>query len=250
MPSDHVISPPVVFRAAATAAANFVAQKPTASVLFGVRPSYPATGFGYIERGAAGGEYAPGAFHVQSFREKPSRDVAQQFLDAGRYYWNCGIFVWNVTRLRELLAKFQPEIDARLTRLSAAIGTSKWDKTLSEEFPTMPSVSIDHGVLEQADDIYVWEAPFAWDDVGSWHALSRVIDPDADGNTVDGLFCGLDTKKCIIRTTPGHLIATVGIEDCIVVHTPDATLIARKDDEGALRRLVARLEEQGHVRFL
>lgn len=250
MPSDHVIRTDEVFRNVVKAAADFIAHKPAASVLFGVPPSYPATGFGYIERGAALDDKTAGAFHVQSFREKPSREVAQEFVAAGRYYWNCGIFLWRAERIRQWLAAFQPEIHSRLEKLAVAVGTPTWELMLRVEFPSMPSISIDHGVLEKAEDIFVWEAPFAWDDVGSWQALPRLLSTDTEENTVDGLFCGLETRGCIIRSTPDHLVATVGLEDCIVVHTHDATLIARKDDEQALRRLVALLEERGHVRFL
>ena len=115
----------------------------------------------------------------------------------------------------------------------------------------MKSISIDYAVLEQAGDVCVLEAPYDWDDVGSWQSLTRLLGIDQQGNTIEGPYCGIESNGCIIRSTEeNHLIATIGMEDCIIVHTPDATLVARKDDENAIRQLVALIEEQGYERFL
>jgi mannose-1-phosphate guanylyltransferase len=114
----------------------------------------------------------------------------------------------------------------------------------------MNSISIDYAVLERDENICVVPAPFEWDDVGSWHAIARLQAADADGNTIGGPHCGLDTRNCIVRTTEDHLVATLGLEDCIVVHTPDATLVARADDENAVKKLVELLKERGYERFL
>jgi mannose-1-phosphate guanylyltransferase len=114
----------------------------------------------------------------------------------------------------------------------------------------MRSISIDCAVLERAADVAVLEAPFEWDDVGSWLALPRLLGEDEAGNTSDGLFVGIDTHGCIVRSSRDHLVATIGLENCIVVHTPDATLVARKDDENAIKELVVRLHELGYDRFL
>lgn len=250
MPADHVIGPQETFAAAVTQATEIVEQQPETFVLFGVPPSYPSTGFGYIERGEPLGESGDGAYRVASFREKPDRETAEQYIAGGRFYWNCGIFVWRADCILAALAEYEPETHQRLIHLQTALDTDAWNKTLAEEFPEMKSISIDYAVLERAAGVAVLEAPFEWDDVGSWQALSRLLGTDAEGNTVDGPFCGIDTRGCIIRSTEEHLIATIGLEDCIVVHTPDATLVARKGDENAIRQLVARIEEQGNERFL
>jgi mannose-1-phosphate guanylyltransferase len=251
MPADHVISPDDVFQSAVERAARLVEQAPQSLVLFGVPPSSPATGFGYIERGAVLDESAAAAYRVETFREKPDETTAQQYVEAGRFYWNCGIFVWRAERILSALEEFEPEIYSRLLTLRDALEADRWDTALAEEFPPMKAISIDYAVLERAADVTVVEAPFDWDDVGSWPALERLIGPDDDRNTVDGLFVGVDTRGCIIRSTDdGHLIAVAGMEDCIVVHTPDATLVARKDDETAVRRLVKLIEERGYERFL
>ncbi|MGH7127078.1 MAG: sugar phosphate nucleotidyltransferase, partial [Planctomycetaceae bacterium] len=218
-----------------------------------VPPAYPATGFGYIERGEplAAPSESLNAFQVASFQEKPDPATAEQYVAAGRYYWNCGIFVWRARRVLEALAEFEPEIHERLVRLSKSIGTEHWPRSLAEEFPRMKGISIDYAVLERAGGVCVLEAPFEWDDVGSWQALPRLIGTDDAGNAVDARHAGLQTTGCIVRSTePEHLIATIGLEDLIVVHTPDATLIARRDDGESIKQLVARLQELGLERYL
>lgn len=255
-PADHLIRPTAEFKATVERGLRLLESDPQGSVLLGIPPTYPATGYGYIERGKAVPEQ-PGSFLVQSFREKPDRATAAEFLATGRYDWNAGIFLWRAENILRLLKEHQPEIHARLMRLREALGTSQWDAALSAEFGGMPSVSIDYGVLEpiaaangRSGHIYVVPATFNWDDVGSWQALPRVLGSDTDDNTVTGPHCGIETAGCIVRTTPDHLVATFGVSNLVVVHTPEATLIAPKDDENAIRQLVARLQESGYGRFL
>ena len=268
MPADHVIRPAEVFRQAAERAVAIVQEDAEALVLFGVPPTYAATGFGYIERGAelglrrasapatrvSAGAEAPGSpssFEVASFREKPERETAERYVASGCFYWNCGIFVWRVARILAALAEYEPEIHGRLMALRAALGRAEWDELLAAEFPQMKSISIDYAVLERAAGVAVLEAPFEWDDVGSWQALVRLLGHDADGNTIDGPFCGVDSQGCIIRSTDAnHLVAAAGVENLIIVHTPDATLVARRDDESGLRKLVEELAARGYERFL
>lgn len=248
LPADHVIQPVETFRLAVEQATTIVRNSPGTFVLFGVPPTYPATGFGYIERGAPRSE--PGAFQVAAFREKPTRPVAEEFLRGGRHYWNCGIFVWRAAAILEALQEFQPAIFEGLQRIVLHSQAKGWEHALEVEFPQMTSISIDHGVLEKARDVVVLEAPFAWDDVGSWLALQRLLGVDAQGNTVSGLHCGIETQGCVIRSSDEHLIATLGVEGLIVVHTPDATLVASKSNENSIRDLVAELERRGLMKYL
>lgn len=256
-PADHLIRPDAAFRATVEKGVALLERSPQASVLIGIPPTYPATAYGYIERGDSVESGAASAFQVKSFREKPTREVAAQFLDTGSYYWNAGIFLWRAAHILRLLAEYQPEIHARLTRLRTEWKTPRWDAAIAAEFPGMPSISIDYGVLEPGaarrdrdQPVFVVPASFEWDDVGSWQALPAVLGTDAQRNTVTGPQCGIDTDGCVIRTTPGHLVATIGISNLVVVHTPDATLIAPKDDDNAIRKLVALLEERGYGKFL
>jgi mannose-1-phosphate guanylyltransferase len=131
------------------------------------------------------------------------------------------------------------------------LGTKNWPEVLETEFPRMPSISIDYAVLEKAAGrVCVLEAPFEWDDVGSWQSLPRLFQTDRDGNTKDGVCCAEETTGCIIRTTDDHLVATIGVKDLIIVHTPTATLVADKRDEGALKTLIAEIEKQGLTKYL
>ena len=248
MPADHVISPAADFQAAARRAIALVEQNSTRLVLFGVPPDFPSTGYGYIERG----DELPGdaSFCVQSFREKPPLETAQQYVDSGDFYWNCGIFCWKASTIMERLQQFEPDMHERLQRLSSKIGTTEYAEALSKEFPQMNRIAIDHAVLERADQVCVIEAPFTWDDVGSWLSVPRLSGSDENGNALDGLVRALDTKNCIVRTSDQHLVATLGMEDCIIVHTDDATLVARRDDSERIKEILDLLNEQGDTRFV
>lgn len=249
MPADHVIEPASAFQAAIAAAAELVASSPGRIVTFGIRPSYPAESFGYIERGEpiAG---AAGAYRVARFREKPKGELARQFCESGRFYWNSGIFVWQARTILDALQRLQPALFAHLAAIDSAWDTPRRGEVFEREFAAIEGISIDYAVMEQATDVAVIEAPFSWDDVGSWQAMARQRGQDADGNTLVGKHVGINTRGSIVRTTADHLVATLGLVDCIVVHTPTATLVANKHDEEAVRELVKRLEELGWREYL
>jgi len=249
MPADHVISPSIDFQDAAQRAVGLVEEDPQRLVLFGVPPNFPSTGYGYIERGIGLTQHE-GSFAVESFREKPPQETAQEYLDSGNFYWNCGIFCWKASTILDQLREHEPDMHARLLKLAATIGTADYAKALDVEFPQMNSIAIDRAVLERATQVCVIEAPFTWDDVGSWLAVPRLSGTDEAGNTSDGLVRSVDTKNCIVRTTDDHLVATLGMEDCIIVHTPDATLVARRDDSERIKELLELLKEQGDTQFL
>ena len=244
-PADHVIQPVEKFQQAVNEAVKLIKSEPETLVLFGIEPTYPSTGFGYIQRGERVASQTTPMFHVKSFQEKPNLAVASQFMASGEYYWNCGIFVWRAQTILDALKEFTPDLYERLVRLRSAIGTDDWQKALETEFPQMPSISIDYAVLEKVTGrVTVLEAPFGWDDVGSWHALPRLLSTDSNGNTLDGLCCAVESQGCIVRSNAKHLIATFGLKDLIIVHTETATLVADKGDEGALKKLLAELEKQ------
>ncbi len=249
VPADHVISPPDAFAAAAIRAAAWVEVHPDQLLLFGVTPTGPATGFGYLQRGDLL-DQDQGVFRVQGFREKPDLATASRYLADGGYFWNCGIFVWKARAILEAIGKYRPDLGSRLDRLAAVAGTTEWQGVLDTEFAQMPSVSIDYAVLEQADDVVMLPATFEWDDVGSWPALSRLIAPDDAGNTVQALHCGVETQNCIIRGSADHLIATLGVSDLVIVQTPDITLVANRNDEAGVKALLAELERRGLTAYL
>lgn len=252
MPSDHVIVPADRFRAAIRQAAALVEEQPGRLVTFGIRPTYAAESFGYIQQGAAlpvaTGD-AP-AHAVARFREKPPRAVAEEYLAAGSYLWNGGIFVWKAATILAALRARQPECLARLEAIAAAWDTPDQEAVFAREFAAIKGISIDYAVLEHATDVVVIEAPFTWDDLGGWSAVARQRGVDAEGNTVVGRHLGIDSVRTIVHAAGDHLVVTMGLEDMLVVHTPDATLVADRAHEEAVRRVVTELERRGWQEYL
>ncbi len=250
LPADHVIQTDESFAAAARRAVDVVEEDASRLVLFGVIPTFPATGYGYIERSEALSNAMPRLYQVNAFREKPHRELAEEYLRAGRYFWNCGIFCWKAQTIVDLLAQYEPELHAGLIRISKGIRENRTQQVMAEEFPALKSISIDYAVLERAQNVVVIEAPFQWDDVGSWLSLPRLNGCDANGNTIDGPFCGVDTQGCIVRTTDDHLIATLGLRNLIVIHTGDTTLVADAAQAERIKEIIGQLEKQGRQSYL
>lgn len=251
MPSDHVIEPKGEFHRAVRAGVELIERDPEKIVTFGIRPSYPAESFGYIQRGNPIPS-APGisAFDVERFREKPDRATAEEYLRAGSFYWNSGIFLWKAQTILDALARFEPEIFQAIDRIAASIGTPNFQRSFLEHFEPIKGKSIDFAVMERYANVAVVEAPFSWDDVGSWQAMARLLQPDEFGNAVEGPYLGIESRDMIIRTDEDHLIVTIGMTDTIVVYTPDATLVAPKAEEERVREVVKQLTELGYQQYL
>jgi mannose-1-phosphate guanylyltransferase len=250
-PADHVIEPVGEFRRAAQAAAAMARERPRALVTFGIPPSFPSTGYGYVRRGApAAQRQGVDVFAVQAFTEKPDAETAERFVASGEYYWNSGIFVWRAAAVLAELRRQQPTLHAAVGRIAEAWGSPRQDEVLRREYEGLRRVSIDYAVMEHAEEVLVVQAPYQWDDVGSWLALERMQPQDADGNTVLGLHAGLKTRRCIVVGGPGELVATLGVDDLVIVRDGDATLVAHRRDEGALKQLVELLKHKGLERYL
>ncbi len=189
-------------------------------------------------------------FAVKQFREKPRAELAAEYLASGNFYWNSGIFLWSARTILDALERHEPEMFAHLHSIAAARDRDDYADVLQREFSAIRGISIDYAVMERARDVVVVEAPFEWDDVGSWQAIGRLIAADAEGNAIQGKHLGLGTTGSIIRTSGDHLIVTLGLVDCIVVHTPDATLVANKHDEESIRKLVKLIDDRGWQDYL
>lgn len=265
MPSDHVIAPEDEFAFAIGRGADIVNRDPECIVTFGIRPTYPAESFGYIERGnphpAFVEPYVPSnafdtsirplrASHVKSFKEKPKADLAKQYVASGAFFWNSGIFIWKAQTIWDALAKNEPEMFAHLERIRAAIDKPDYQAVLDREFEAIKGKSIDFAVMEKHHNVVMIEAPFSWDDVGTWQSLQRLLPTDENGNTVVGKHIGIRTTGTIVHNHAEHLVVTMGLKDCLIVHTPDATLVANKHDEEAVREVVKILEERGWKEYL
>jgi mannose-1-phosphate guanylyltransferase len=251
MPSDHVIEPRSEFHRAIQAGVRLIEQDPERIVTFGIRPTYPAESFGYIERGnALDASTGVAAFEVQRFREKPKKEVAEEFFSAGSFYWNSGIFLWKAKTILNALKSYEPEMFEHIDRISQAIGTPNFHAKFVEHFQEIQGKSIDYAVMERHPKVALIEAPFQWDDVGSWQAMSRLLKPDGQGNAVEGPYLGIDSKNMIVRSEADHLVVTIGMQDVIVVHTKDATLVAPKQEEERVREVVKQLQELGLRQYL
>ena len=253
MPADHVISPTERFQAAINQAATMVAECPDRIVTFGIKPNYPAEIFGYIQRGKGEPAVAEGsapAYDVQQFREKPDAATAAAYLDSGDFYWNSGIFVWRAKTILDALAQRQAAMLGHLEKIVDAWGTDQQTQTFETEFTAIEGISVDYAVMEHATDVAVIEAPYDWDDLGGWQSLARLRGTDEDGNTIVGRHIGFKTEGTIVRTDEQHLVVTLGLQDCIVVHTDNATLVANKNDEESIRKVVKELESRNWGEYL
>jgi mannose-1-phosphate guanylyltransferase len=251
MSADHLIEPADAFRTSALVASWAVETHPQSLLTFGIPPTFPATGYGYIQRGpevvARDGVHV---FRVEAFREKPGHDRAEQFLAAGNYLWNSGIFVWKAQAILDNLETNQLETRRACERIAAAWERPEREAIFRREYEPLQKISIDFAVMEKAREVLVVAAPYRWDDVGSWLALERTHRRDTDSNTVLASHCGLETKNCIIASDPGHLIATIGVRDLLIVQDGNATLVAARHEEAAVKQLVELMKQKGLEAYL
>jgi mannose-1-phosphate guanylyltransferase len=251
MPADHVIEPGELFRKTARAAVAIIDDDPTAFVTFGIKPTRAETGYGYIERGDSLGRRDGIALHrVVQFREKPDRATAERFLADGRFSWNSGIFLWRARAILDALAEHRTGLSEALGRVGEALGTPAEAETIAHEYPRMEKVPIDKAVMEQARNVRVLEVLYDWNDVGDWRALTELIPPDRHGNTLQGNVLTFDSQGSIVVSDDGGLIATLGIEDLVIVQSGGATLVARIDQLDKLKSLVEGLDRAGQAPYL
>lgn len=238
LPSDHLIKYNQMFIHTLTQGCD-LAEKGPNLVTIGITPDYPETGYGYIKFIP---EQTDGhAYAVDRFVEKPNLEVAKEYLATEQYLWNSGMFIWKVSTILNNFKKFMPVVYNGLQVIKSAIGTEEQESVLETEFTSFPSESIDYGIMEKAQNIYILPGTFGWDDVGSWLAVGRIRKSNEHGNVVNGNIITVGTKNCIIEGDK-KLIATVGLEDLIIVDTPDATLICDKNSAGDIKKVLENLK--------
>lgn len=247
--ADHVIRPVERFAAALTTAYDCLAERPDALVTLGIRPTGPATGFGYVRRGASTG--VPGVWEVDSFTEKPDLATAVAYLSSGDYVWNSGMFVWRAETVLDALAAHLPASAEGLRRIVEA---EDREAVLAQVFPTLPKTSIDYAVLEPAAEetgrVVVVDLDVEWLDVGSWPALAGTLDVDSGGNTHRGLLVALDSgRNVVFSDDPEHVIALVGVQDSVVVHTRDVTMVCPVSAAERVKELLAVVEARDPGRW-
>ena len=253
LPADHWVGDDAAFRRALRAAIA-LARRHDQLITIGIRPSYPETGYGYIMKGKAVAAKPPWKpFLVKRFTEKPTLAVARRLIRQ-RALWNSGIFVWRASTLLQLLDRYQPAIAKGLERIQRAASGKmlanpgpKLRAIIAREYKKMPNLSIDYAVLERAGSegkVLTLEADFGWSDVGSWAAVHRMLRKDSDGNASQGRWLGRGARNCLIHA-PDRLVVLLGIENAVVVDTPDALLVADLRRSQEVRELVDELNRQG-----
>jgi len=230
LPADHVIHNGKKYQSDLKAAFEAAAKEPV-MVTIGIAPTEPATGFGYVQAGKVRHTIRrKKIYEVKRFVEKPNLPKAKQYLRAGSYYWNAGMFIWSVSVVETAIAKFAPELDVGLEKIRVALSKGrKLVPVMKKVYPTLKKISVDYALLEKSDNVVMLPSTFDWDDVGAWPAVARHYKADKAGNVGRGRRVTEEAKGNIIFSEGNHLVAVVGADDLIVVHTPDATLVCPKD---------------------
>lgn len=246
LPSDHLVEDLESFAIAVAEAEKLAAQDRL--VTFGIRPDVPETGFGYIECGAA--LEGTGAFQVARFVEKPSAELAGEFLASGRYLWNSGMFCFKASVILAEMERHAPAVHEHARKaweelLSHADVGGEMLEIPADPFVKTPDISIDYAVMERSDRVAVVPGAFGWSDIGSWNAVGELLKPDAAGNRVAGEAVLLDVENSFIQSE-GRLIAAVGVSGLIVVDTPDAVLVADRERAQDVRKIVQQLKLMDH----
>jgi mannose-1-phosphate guanylyltransferase len=238
LPADHVIRDSDSMLKV-LADSGKIATQTSSIVTIGVNPAFASTGYGYIQCGEQIESDSDTKFYKsEGFKEKPNLATAEEFLKAGTYKWNSGMFIWTVNTIMDAFDKYAPSLKELASKLGVAFSENKLDDVVAEEYSKCEKISIDYAVMEKVDDIVVAECSFDWDDVGSWTALRNQIRPGENNNVVRGMFEGLDAKDCIVVGDAKHLIAAIDVEDLIIVHTDDATLICNAKSAQRIKELV------------
>jgi len=246
-PSDHVIVRGDEFKAVLLLAAEMAAST-NALLTFGIRPAQASTEFGYIHRGKRHSVHdGREVYWVGSFEEKPNAERARQFVESGEYFWNSGMFCWKASVILREIERFIPDLYRGLRKLQAADD----EATLREVYPTLPKDTIDYGVLEKAERVLVVPADIGWSDVGTWSALLDVLAKEHGANVAlaNGELLAIDTRNTLV-CAPGKFVATIGIEDLVIVDSETALLVCHRDRAGEVKRIVEQLEAQAREEHL
>ena len=254
--ADHIIEPVNRFQEIVARGFELAEADRNHLVTFGIRPTHAATGFGYLELGK---RIAEDALVVQRFKEKPDAETAQGYFDAGsdRYLWNSGMFVWRAQTLVDCLRRFAPRNAQGLSQIAERWGTARQNEVLEQVYPTLPKTSVDYAVMEPASqdaslEVLAVPMPLSWLDVGSWPAFASTCRKDGNGNALAaGHHVLLDSRNTLVASDdPEHLVATIGVEDLVIVHTADATLVCRAGRAESIKELHDTIRQQFEGRWL
>lgn len=234
-PSDHLILNVDEFAKVMKEAADFASES-EALVTVGLKPTHPATGYGYIqvEKPIRDG----GMNKVKTFTEKPSREMAEVFMNSGEFFWNSGIFVWKADTILKQIHEFLPETYGLFASIGEYYATPEEQGHINRIYPECRGISIDYGIMEKAVNVYVRCADFGWSDIGTWGSLYRYARKDENGNTAEGNTLAFDTKDCVIKVPKEKIAVIEGLENFIVVDTDDVLMICPRSNEQNIKRFI------------
>lgn len=244
-PSDHFIKLEDAFTAVLEQAVQ-AAEEQDKLITIGITPTFPSTGYGYIKFDKNEDAVAK---KVDEFKEKPDYDTAKAYVESGNYAWNSGMFVWKASTILKKFEALLPDIYAYLVKIGDAMNTPQEAAVIQELYPVIPKISIDYGILERSSDVLVISGEFGWNDVGSWDMMKVIYDADAQGNIIVGEQVNIDTTNTISFSS-GKMIATIGVDNLVVVETADAILVCDKDRVQDVKNVVDILAERGKTELL
>jgi mannose-1-phosphate guanylyltransferase len=252
LPADHIMQDEEEFRRV-LGLAIWVAYESGKLITVGIQPTRPETGYGYIqivdEDNGSNPYFSRGVYRVKTFAEKPNLSTAQQFLHSGDFFWNSGMFIWRVDTILKELERALPEMYNELKKIDEVIGSDKYDHAVEIAYRIIRNISIDYGVMEKANDVYVIKGNFGWSDVGSWDEVCRISGKDEHGNTVTGKALLRDTKNTIVYSGE-KFVATIGVEGLIVIATDDAVLVCKQGESQDVKEVVDYLRRKQMTEFL
>lgn len=214
-------------------------------VTVGITPTFPATGYGYIQYENVQSDAKP----VLKFVEKPNEETARKYLSSGNFVWNSGMFVWKASVILKQFKKLLPEIYSFLEQIADSFGKSDESQQIQKLYPLIPSISVDYGIMEKSEDIVVVPGEFGWNDVGSWDMFNVLHNEDCDGNIKIGDVIAIDSKNTTVYSS-GKLIAAVGVDNLVIVETSDAIMICKKDKAQDVKKIVDELKASGREDLL
>lgn len=244
-PADHFIKNQEEFTRVLKEAVA-VAEKEDKLITVGIQPTYPATGYGYIKFDKSEDSIAK---KVLEFKEKPNLETAKEYLASGAYAWNSGMFIWKASTILKKFEELLPEVYACIEKIGKAMGTSDENDVIHAIYPTIPSISVDYGIMEKSSDVLVISGDFGWNDVGSWENMDVIYDEDENGNILVGNQINIDTKNTISYSKK-RLITTVGVENLIIVETEDAIMVCDKSRAQDVKLIVDQLKADGKNEYL
>lgn len=246
-PSDHLILDPIAFNKVCFEALGFVSEH-NALVTLGIQPTYPHTGYGYIQFEQY--TVSDNVYKVKLFTEKPELDIAKSFLASGDFLWNAGIFVWQVKNIIPAFAKHLPEMFDVFEAEKTHFNTTQENPALQRIYPLCTNISIDFGIMEKADNVYVIPSSFGWSDLGSWNSAWDNFAKDKEENAIKGNVMVFDTQRSIVHTPESKLVVIQGLEDYIVVDTNDVLLICKREKEQEIKDYVAEVKRNKGDKYL